>query len=105
MKQAWRPIMCVMLLAAARAAAGENARDAIQRGNQHYAAGRYGEALDCYRQAASQPADRSPVLPEALHDQAAALFKLGRIDEARALWLGAKGLKDAAFEARAASTE
>jgi tetratricopeptide (TPR) repeat protein len=88
-----------MWFAACRAAGADDVREAARRGNEHYAAGRYAEALDAYAQATSQPADKPPPA-ELLHDRAAALFKLGRIAEARALWSQAKGLKDAAFEGR-----
>ncbi len=83
-------LFCVTALAA-------DPRDLIAQGNAHYAAGRYAEALQSYEQAASTGAAPST---ELLHDQAATHFKLGQIDEARELWVRAKTLGDAAFEAR-----
>jgi len=71
-------------------------RDLIIQGNQHYAAGRFAEALKCYQQAAAEGAGRSP---ELLHNQAAALFKLGQIDQARDFWTQLKNLPDAGWEA------
>ncbi len=74
--------------------------DLIQQGNDHYAAGRFAEALAAYQQAA-EAAKGEPKAPaaELLHDQAAAQFKLGNIAEARELWVRALSLKDANFEA------
>lgn len=85
------------LLGTALVAQAENARDLVAQGNQHYAAGRYAEALKCYEQAESGQA--SPP-PELLHDLAAAHFKLGQLDEARDLWVRIKEAGDAGFEAR-----
>ena len=73
-------------------------RELIQQGNRHYAAGRYAEALEAYQQAAEVAG--VDVGPELLHNQAAAQFKLGDLDEARELWVRALALKDAAWEAR-----
>lgn len=85
------------LLGAALVAHAENARDFIQQGNQHYAAGRYAEALKCYEEAQARQANPPP---ELLHDLAAAHFKLGQLDEARDLWVRVKEAGDAGFEAR-----
>jgi len=99
MRRVGSAVIFVMWFAACGAAGADDVREAARRGNEHYAAGRYAEALDAYAQATNQPADKPPAA-ELLHDRAAALFKLGRIAEARALWSQAKGLKDAAFEGR-----
>lgn len=74
-------------------------RELIARGNEHYAAGRYAEALAAYENAGE--ADAEAPSAELLHNQAAAQFKLGEIDEARELWVRAASLKDAKFEAAA----
>lgn len=87
------------ILASVHLAAADAPRDLIQRGNDHYQAGRYAEALEAYEQAREQFGDAYSA--ELLHNQAAAHFKLGRIDEARELWVRAATLKDAAFEAAA----
>jgi len=87
------------LLASVHLAAADTPRDLIQRGNEHYQAGRYAEALEAYEQAGGQFGDAYSA--ELLHNQAAAHFKLGRIDEARELWVRAATLEDAAFEAAA----
>lgn len=85
-------------LVSSPAFAASSPRALIERGNAHYAAGRYTEALEAYKQAAQ--AEDTPAGAELLHDQAAAQFKLGSLDEARELWVRALSLKDAAFEAR-----
>lgn len=89
------------------------ARALVQQGNEHYAAGRYTEALRCYRDAqatadASAREDRRGRLSsydqrqraDILHNQAAAHFKLGEIEAARDLWVRLKDSPDPAFEAR-----
>jgi len=88
----------VVLLAGVVAARADSPRDLIAKGNDLYAAGKYAEALQAYVQAAALPGAAS--LSEVLHDQAAAQFKLGKIDDARELWTRAKSLGDAKFEAR-----
>jgi Ca-activated chloride channel family protein len=80
-------------------AAADAPRDLIQRGNDHYQAGRYAEALEAYEQAGEEYGD--VITAELLHNQAAAHFKLGQIDEARELWVRAATLEDALFEATA----
>lgn len=88
-------------------------RELLRQGNEHYAAGRYAEALRCYRDAlatvdAPGRSDRrgqpSPYdqrqRADILHNQAAAYFKLGEIDAARDLWVRLKESPDPAFEAR-----
>lgn len=75
--------LTLLLLATAVATAAAGPRTRIAEGNAHYAAGRYAEALECYEQAA---AGDTAAAPELLHNRAAALFKLGRTAEARALW-------------------
>lgn len=89
------------------------ARVLVQQGNEYYAAGRYTEALRCYRDAqttadAQAGGDRRGRLSDydqrqradILHNQAAAHFKLGEIDAARDLWVRLKDAPDPAFEAR-----
>lgn len=78
-------------------ARGETPQEQVQRGNAHYAAQRYAEALKCYTEAA---AATSVPAPELLHNLAAAHFKLGEIEEARDLWVRLKNVRDPAFEAR-----
>jgi Ca-activated chloride channel homolog len=85
------------LLALCAASFAADSRDLIAQGNAHYAAGRYPEALQSYEEAAAGGAGQSL---EVLHDQAAAHFRLGQIDEARELWVRAQTLGDAAYEAR-----
>jgi Ca-activated chloride channel family protein len=95
-----RLVLAVAVLPAAVAAAmaaADTPRDLIEQGNAHYAAGRYAEALESYRQAAAGSVRPTP---ELVHDQAAARFKLGQIEEARDLWVGLKDAGDAAFGAR-----
>jgi Ca-activated chloride channel family protein len=65
----------------------------------HFAAGRYEQALQACDEAPEPP---TPALrAELLHGRAAALYKLGRLDDARETWVRAAGLKDAPFEAEA----
>ncbi len=87
----------VVLLGSILSANAESPRELIQQGNQHYAGGRYAEALKCYEQAAAGQV--SPP-PELLHDLAAAHFKLGQLEEARDLWVRIKEAGDASCEAR-----
>jgi Ca-activated chloride channel family protein len=91
--------MALLVAAVSAGALAASPRALIAQGNEHYAAGRYQEALECYTQAEQAAADRAPSA-ELLHDLAAAQFKLGNLDEARELWVRALALKDAAFEAR-----
>jgi Ca-activated chloride channel family protein len=88
-----------LLLFLSSAALADTPRELITRGNEHFQAGRYAEALEAYNQV--EEADGQPLAPELLHDRAAAHFKLGQLDEARELWVRAAGLKDEAFEAAA----
>ncbi len=81
------------------AAIADAPRDLIQRGNDHYQAGRYAEALEAYERAGEEYGDAHTA--ELLHNRAAAHFKLSRVDEARELWVRAATLEDAAFEAAA----
>jgi Ca-activated chloride channel family protein len=85
------------LLGTALVGRAENVRDLIAQGNQHYAAGRYAEALKCYEEAQARQINPPP---ELLHDLAATHFKLGQLDEARDLWVRVKEAGDAEFEAR-----
>jgi Ca-activated chloride channel family protein len=87
----------IVLLGAMLSASAESLRELIQQGNQHYAGGRYAEALKCYEQAAAGQVN--PPL-ELLHDLAAAHFKLGQLEEARDLWVRIKEAGDADYEAR-----
>jgi Ca-activated chloride channel family protein len=91
---------CLALLPALGGA--NSPRELIQQGNEHYAAGRYTEALGAYQQAADAAKTAGvEISAELLHNQAAAEFKLGHLDEARELWVRALARKDAAFEAAA----
>jgi Ca-activated chloride channel family protein len=74
-------------------------RELIEQGSAHYVAGRFAEALNCYEQAG----ERAPAqfAAELLHNRAAALFKLGRRDDARELWTRVRDRGDAALAARA----
>lgn len=81
-----------------RAAPADSPRDLIARGHQEFQAGRYEHALKTFEQIPEEGNDA--MLPELLHDKAAAQYKLGRFDEARELWVRASGLRDAAFEAQ-----
>lgn len=92
----WGPPL-LLLAAGALFAGADTARSLIEQGNQHYAAGRFAEALACYEQAAS---DVARPAPELLHNLAAARFKLGQIEEARDAWVRVKEAGDAAFEAQ-----
>jgi Ca-activated chloride channel family protein len=75
-------------------------RELIEDGNAHYAGGRFAEALARYEQAAEDaPAQFAA---ELLHNRAAALFKLGRRDDARELWTWVRDRGDATLAARAA---
>jgi Ca-activated chloride channel family protein len=85
-------------LAAIWSARADEVRDRVQQGNQHYAAGRYAEALKSYQEAATGQARLSP---ELMHDLAAVYFKLGQREEARDWWVRLKEAGDAALEARA----
>ena len=88
-----------LLAVAAQVGRADSPREMIKQGNDHYEAGRFAEALKTYQQAEEE--SEGPLSAELLHDEAAAQFKLGNIDEARELWVRALSLKDPAFEARA----
>lgn len=94
-----RFIAVCLLLAGSPGVLASSPRELIQQGNEHFAAERYAEALEAYEQAADSAGEELGA--ELLHNQAAAHFKLGELDEARELWVRALALKDAAFEARA----
>jgi Ca-activated chloride channel family protein len=87
----------LLLMLHPAAALADTPQDLIQRGNDHYQAGRYAEALEAYEQADQEYGNA--VTAELLHNQAAAQFKLGQIDAARELWVRAATLEDALFEA------
>ena len=89
----------LLLAAAAQPCRADSPRELIKQGNEDYAAGRFAEALEAYQQAAGESTDA--LSAELLHNEAAAQFKLGNVDEARELWVRALSLKDPAFEARA----
>jgi Ca-activated chloride channel family protein len=97
MNRALRRLALAVAVLPAAVAAGDTPRELIEQGNAHYAAGRYAEALRSYEQAALGQAHPTP---ELVHDQAAARFKLGEIEDARDLWAGLKDVGDAAFGAR-----
>lgn len=92
-------VFVALLLTAGRAWGGE-AEDLARRGESQYAAGDYAAALESFR-AASELAGVDPAARAALlHNEAAAHFRLGQIEEARDLWSRVKALRDAGFEAR-----
>lgn len=94
---AWlRAAACVAVLATNVSA--DSPREAIEKGNALYAAGRYAEALDEYNRIADPPLDS--LAAEWLSNRAAAHFKLGQYEQARDLWVRAAAMRDAAFEAR-----
>lgn len=84
-------------LLATPAAANIDARDRLARGSAHFVAGRYEQALEEF--AAADPAADPRLAAEILHNQAAAQFKLGKLEEARELWVRCATMKDAVFEA------
>lgn len=79
------------------AAAADALTSAFSRGKAAYESGRYEEALKTF-EAAAEPEDAA-LRADLWHNRAATLFKLGRIDDARELWVRAAALKDARFEA------
>ena len=81
------------------AALADTPRELIERGNEHFTAGRFAEALQVYEKI--EESDEADYGAELLHNRAAAQFKLGNIDDARELWVRTATMKDAAFEARA----
>jgi Ca-activated chloride channel family protein len=87
-------VLCISWTALA-----DQPRELIKQGNEHFDAGRYDEALEAYDQIGAEADDS--LVPELLHDRAAAHFKLGQRDEARELWVRAAGLRDEKFEAAA----
>jgi Ca-activated chloride channel family protein len=88
-----------LLLLSSAVALADQPRALIEQGNVHFDAGRYAEALEAYDQVGDEPDEL--LAPELLHNRAAANFKLGRLDEARELWVRATGLRDEKFEAAA----
>lgn len=87
-------------LASPAALGGEDSiRRQIDAGNAHLAAGRYDDALQSYQEAQRGAGESPPA--ELLHDLAVAQFKLGRLGDARELWVRAAGMRDALFESRA----
>lgn len=93
-------VWAVFLVLPLTAGTGTSPRERIREGNEHFAAGRYAEALEAYEQVPIEGRTPPDYLPELLHNRAAALFKLGRLDDARELWVRAAGLRDATFEAQ-----
>jgi Ca-activated chloride channel family protein len=94
-----RSVASSLLLLLVCPAFADAPRDLIKNGNELYQAGKYSEALDAYQQVGDEPDER--IAAELLHDEAAAHFKLGQLDNARELWVRAAGLKDESFEAAA----
>jgi Ca-activated chloride channel family protein len=92
-----RALLATVCIAGARA--DDAARDSLRAGNEHYADGRFDQALESYSQL--DPAPEDLMYADVLNNQAAAHFKLGAHEEARELWVRAASLRDAAFEARA----
>lgn len=91
-------LVCVLLamLPIVLGAERGDPRKLVERGNTHFAAGQFVDALALYEQAVY-----AGHVPDQLHhNRAAALFKLGRYDEAREIWLRIRDQADAAFEAR-----
>jgi Ca-activated chloride channel family protein len=88
-----------LLLLSSAVAFADRPRELIERGNAHFDAGRYAEALEAYEQVGEEPDELLDA--ELLHNRAAASFKLGRLDDARELWVRAAGLRDEKFEAAA----
>lgn len=92
-------VLAILLAGPQSARAGETFRELVERGNDAYNAGDYEGALKLYAEAESRPEARLSY--ELLHNQAAAHFKLGQLDEARERWSRARQLGDALAEARA----
>lgn len=90
-----RALVGVLILAAPALA---DVREWIRAGNEHFAAGRFADALDAYRKAQAEPGGGDADL---LHNIAAAQFKLGDVAGARETWTRAAALKGTAFEAAA----
>lgn len=67
--------------------------------NRHFADGKYEDALKGYDEALKN-ADEA-TRPEILHNQAATNFKLGKLQDAREIWLRVASSRDARFEAAA----
>ncbi len=95
MKTLW---LMLPLLAAALPARAGDPRDQIRIGNEHFEAGRYDQAWEAYQQVDTTAAPAFAL--DLQHNQAAAAFKLGRLDEARELWTRIASRGDAAFEAQ-----
>jgi Ca-activated chloride channel family protein len=91
-------VLLVAVISAALLAQGETPRALVQEGNGHYDAQRYMEALDAYERALAASEGEPPAA--LLHDLAAANYRLGRLEEARALWRQVKTRGDGAWEAR-----
>lgn len=75
----------------------DDIRTRVAEGNQHYASGEYEKALEAYTAAGEELPD--DVRAEVLFNRAAAQFKLGKLDEARELWVRVASTRDARFEA------
>ncbi|MCG3128046.1 MAG: hypothetical protein CHACPFDD_02920 [Phycisphaerae bacterium] len=87
-----------LLLSAAPAHAGETPRDAMRRAAEAYAAGRYAEAAEILEKVPES--GRREDDADLLHNRAATLFKLGRVPDARELWVRAAAMRDPRFEAQ-----
>ncbi len=75
-------------------------RDAIRAGVAAYERGDYQTALDRFDAAAEGGELVGPLVPELLHNRAAALYRLGRIADAREAWVQSLSQGTPAFEAR-----
>lgn len=95
----WVASLCAIAVgfSALPAHAADTAREKIAQGKTHFDQGRYEEALKSFDEVGE--ADDPTLNAELLHDRAAAQFKLGKLDEARELWVRASSLRDPAFEA------
>lgn len=91
-------LLALLSAAAATALAGETARDAMRRAAEAYAAGRFAEAAEIYEKLPET--GRREDDADLLHNRAATLFKMGRVADARELWVRAATMRDAAFEAQ-----
>jgi Ca-activated chloride channel homolog len=90
--------LLALLLLSPVAWAEERPMELVRRGNEEYAAGKFDEALEAYRKAGEL--DPRLATPELRHNEAAALYKLGKMDDARDLWTSVKEAGTPAFEAR-----
>lgn len=78
------------------AAGADAAREKIAAGKAHFDQGRYEAALQAFDELGEM--EDATLNAELLHNRAATQFKLGRLDEARELWVRASSLRDVTFE-------